>query len=210
MDFSAIENSLSYTFRDKTRLKRALTLASYDADFNNQTYEFFGDAVIEFIVSEIIFDENSDEGKLTERRKTLVSDDALTPVSVKLGLDKYLIKSSGDKNNKKAVPSAYEAVVAAIYLDGGMTAAEKFVKATLDFSVKAEPDYKSELQKYLQKNKLPLPDYDKATKDTGTAQNPKSKCRIKIKGRTFTGTADSKQQAQKNAARLALEYIKNI
>lgn len=102
MDFSGIEKNLGYSFKNKELLRRALTLASYDNDFNNQNLEFFGDAVLEFIVSEKIFDQSSDEGKMTERRKTLVSDDALTPVSLKLGLDKFLIKSSGDNKNKKS------------------------------------------------------------------------------------------------------------
>lgn len=208
MEFSEIENNLGYTFKDKNLLRRAITLASADNGFNNQTLEFFGDSVIGFIVAESIFDVNSDEGKLTERKKALVSDKALKPVSRRLGLDKALIKSTGDTNNKKAVPSAYEAVVAAIYLDGGMDAARAFVKSTLDFSVKAEPDYKSELQILLQKSKLPLPDYDKSTKDIGTAQSPKSRCKIKINGKTFTGTAENKQQAQKNAAKSALESLK--
>ncbi|MCI8369695.1 MAG: hypothetical protein HFE41_00750 [Clostridia bacterium] len=208
MDFSGIEKNLGYSFKNKELLRRALTLASYDNDFNNQNLEFFGDAVLEFIVSEKIFDQSSDEGKMTERRKTLVSDDALTPVSLKLGLDKFLIKSSGDNKNKKAIPSAYEAVAAAIYLDGGMDAARNFVYSTLDFTVKPEPDYKSELQILLQKSKWALPNYDKSTQDVGTAQKPKSRCKIKINGKTFTGVADNKQQAQKNAARLALQYFK--
>ncbi len=127
MDFSGIEKNLGYSFKNKELLRRALTLASYDNDFNNQNLEFFGDAVLEFIVSEKIFDQSSDEGKMTERRKTLVSDDALTPVSLKLGLDKFLIKSSGDNKNKKAIPSAYEAVAAAIYLFGGKDAPPEFV-----------------------------------------------------------------------------------
>ena len=107
MDFSQkiseIEEKIKYAFRDKKLLRRAFTLSSFDKDFNNQTLEFFGDAILEFIVSERIFDRDSSEGKLTDRRKAMVSDRALTPVSKKLGLDKYLIKDSGDTKNKKAV-----------------------------------------------------------------------------------------------------------
>ena len=128
------ERAIGYTFKDKNLLKRALTLASANRDDNNQLLEFFGDAVLEFIVSERIFDEGSTEGALTERRKSLVADSALTPVSERLGLDGFLIRGKHDVNNKKAVPSAYEAIVAAIYLDGGMDEARKFVLSTLDFS----------------------------------------------------------------------------
>ena len=73
MRLEEVESKLGYTFKDKTLLKRALTLASASDD-NNQLLEFFGDAILEFIVSERIFNENSTEGALTEKRKTLVSD----------------------------------------------------------------------------------------------------------------------------------------
>ena len=86
------ERAIGYTFKDKNLLKRALTLASANRDDNNQLVEFFGDAVLEFIVSERIFDEGSTEGALTERRKSLVADSALTPVSERLGLDGFLIR----------------------------------------------------------------------------------------------------------------------
>ncbi|MDE6585730.1 MAG: hypothetical protein K2K80_03520 [Clostridia bacterium] len=127
MDFSAAEKILNYTFKDKELLRRALTLSSYDFKKCNQSLEFFGDAIIEFIVSEKVFALDKDEGDLTNLRKSVVSDKSLGEVVRRLGLDKFLIKGEGDNNNKKAVPSAYEAVTAAIYLDGGLEAAKKFV-----------------------------------------------------------------------------------
>lgn len=210
MDIRAIEEKTGYVFKNKNLLERALTLSSYSNTFNNQTLEFFGDAVLEFIVSEVIFDIDGSEGELTDRRKAIVSDEALTPVTVKLGLDKYLLKNVGDTNNKKAVPSVYEAVVAAIYLDGGMDEAKKFVKATLDFNVKSEDkNYKGRLQELLAKKKIDPPDYDKNTKDVGTLQNPEFMTEITVEGNAFKGVAGNKQQAQQNAAKLALEYLTN-
>lgn len=154
MNAEEVERNLNYVFKDKTLLERALTLPSADISNNNQTFEFFGDAILEFLVSEKIFDENASEGSMTERRKTLVSDKALAPVSQKLGLDKALIRSKYDDNNRKAVPSVYEAVVAAVYLDGGIEAARKFVFSTLDFSKKIKTgNYKGELQEALQDRK---------------------------------------------------------
>ena len=79
------ERAVNYTFKDKKLLTRALTLASADTENNNQLLEFFGDAILEFIVSERIFGEGESEGALTERRKNIVSDKALAPVSKKLG-----------------------------------------------------------------------------------------------------------------------------
>ena len=104
-NFEEAEKRLGYTFKDKQLLKRALTLASA-SDKNNQLLEFFGVSILEFVVSERIFSEGISEGELTEMRKTLVSDAALTPVSERLGLDKFLIRGKQDNLNKKAVPSA--------------------------------------------------------------------------------------------------------
>lgn len=203
MDFSQAEKNIGYVFKDKEILKRALTLSSYDNSFNNQTLEFFGDAIIEFIVSEKLFYGNGNEGDLTKKRADIVCDGALTKISKKLCLDEFLIKDRGDTNNKKAVPSAYEAMVAAIYLDGGMEEAKKFVLNTLDFqAVFEETNYKGALQELLKYS----PDYH--TSDIGDKQKPYFKSEIIIDGKAFSGCADSKQQAEKNAAKQAWEYLK--
>ena len=204
------ERAIGYTFKDKNLLKRALTLASANRDDNNQLLEFFGDAVLEFIVSERIFDEGSTEGALTERRKSLVADSALTPVSERLGLDGFLIRGKHDVNNKKAVPSAYEAIVAAIYLDGGMDEARKFVLSTLDFSsskASQSVNYKGMLQELLQSSGQSLPDY--VSKKSGSPQRPYFTVSIKVFNKTFTVRADSvkgENGGEQLAARKALGY----
>ena len=201
------ERAIGYTFKDKNLLKRALTLASANRDDNNQLLEFFGDAVLEFIVSERIFDEGSTEGALTERRKSLVADSALTPVSERLGLDGFLIRGKHDVNNKKAVPSAYEAIVAAIYLDGGMPSAKKFVLNTLDFSFDAaEKNYKGELQEALQGSGHECPKYH--TLDIGSPQTPVFQAKVTVFNSTFTGLGGSKQKAEQDAAKKALKKVK--
>ncbi len=201
---SEAEKAIGYTFKDKSLLKRALTLASASED-NNQLLEFFGDAILEFIVSERIFREESSEGALTERRKNLVADSALTPVSEKLGLDKLLIRAKKDNFNKKAIPSAYEAVVAAIYLDGGMDAAKKFVLGTLDFKkVKGVNNYKGALQELLQSKGEKPPEY--ISNDIGTPQKHRFSVTVKLFGRKFTGEAESIKNAEQLAAKKALDY----
>ncbi len=201
---SEAEKAIGYTFKDKSLLKRALTLASASED-NNQLLEFFGYAILEFIVSERIFREESSEGALTERRKNLVADSALTPVSEKLGLDKLLIRAKKDNFNKKAIPSAYEAVVAAIYLDGGMDAAKKFVLGTLDFKkVKGVNNYKGALQELLQSKGEQPPEY--MSKDIGTPQKHRFSVTVKLFGRKFTGEAESIKNAEQLAAKKALDY----
>lgn len=200
MDFSEIEQKISYVFKNKKLLQRAFTLASYDNDFNNQTLEFLGDAVLEFIVSDKLYDESKSEGELTELRKNIVSDAALTPVTKRLGLDDYLL--GYEKSNKKAVPSAYEALVAAIYLDGGIKAAQKFVLNTLDFTPKKETvNFIGELQETL-KSEVAY-----KTENIGTAQKPRFKSTAVVCGREFCGEGDNKQSSKQNVAKRALTYL---
>lgn len=207
MNLEEAESKINYTFKDKALLIRALTLPSADGENNNQTLEFFGDAILEFIVSEKIYDYSASEGLLTERRKALVADSALEPVSRKLQLDKFLIRSPSDKNNKKAIPSAYEAVVAAIYLDGGMDEAKKFVCSTLNFDeVKEQSNFIGELQELLQGRGEPCPVYK--TENVGTPQNPMQRAEVEIHGKVFFGTAVRVQDAKQSAAKSALEYLK--
>lgn len=205
MIIEQVETAIGYTFKDKQLLERALTLSSADRYKNNELLEFFGDAILEFIVSERIFPEGGTEGSLTERRKALVSDAALIPVSEKLGLDKQLNIGKSDTNNKKAVPSAYEAVCAAIYLDGGMEEAKKFVYATIDFeSGKPVRNYKGELQEILQSLSKHIPVYERVK--MGTAQAPKFLAKVKAFGRTFKGYGENTKAAEQQAAKNAVEY----
>lgn len=209
MNYRQIEERLGYTFKDKKLLKTALTLASADPDDNNQTMEFFGDAILEFLVSEKIYDENSSEGKLTEKRKMYVSDEALTPVAEKLGLDKFLIRSPGDTNNIKSVPSSYEAVLAAIYLDGGLSEARSFVMRTMDFNIAViEKDYKSRLQENYQKITQNTPKYD--NENIGTPQSPEFVSRTVIFDKTFEGRGSNRKQAEQLAAKNALDYFSEM
>ena len=204
MRIESAEKAIGYTFKDKALLERALTLASASED-NNQLLEFFGDAILEFIVSERIYSEEITEGALTERRKNLVADSALAPVSERLGLDKLLIKGKRDIFNKKAVPSAYEAVTAAIYLDGGMEEAKKFVLSTLDFSVgETVINYKGKLQELLQSGGGACPEYIR--NDIGNERNHRFSVRVKAFGKIFEGEADNVKSAEQAAAESALKY----
>lgn len=203
--YDSIEEKLGYRFKDKNILARALTLSSADNSFNNQTLEFFGDAILEFIVSEKIFAKGASEGQLTERRKALVSDEALAPVSKKLGLDEALIRGANDTKNKKAVPSAYEAMVAAIYLDGGMDEAKRFVNSTLDYNARAARNFKGELQERLQAAGESLPAYE--NKNVGTEQSPRHMAKFTLFGQVFEGEADKVRDAEQEAAKKALEFL---
>ena len=207
MRIEEAEKKIGYTFKDKELLSRALTLSSASEN-NNESLEFFGDAILEFIVSERILTEELSEGELTERRKTLVADEALRPVSIKLGLDKMLIRGKNDDTNKKAIPSAYEAVIAAIYLDGGMDKAREFVLSTLDFTKRdGVVNYKGKLQEIVQALGRPCPKY--SNEDTGTPQKHSFRASVEVFGEIFSGEAENVKSAEQTAAKNALEYYEN-
>ncbi len=103
------------------------------------------------------------------------------------------------------MPSAYEAVTAAIYLDGGMDSAKKFVLSTLDFSAdKPLVNYKGELQELLQGSGQPVPEYNR--RDIGTPQRHIFKVTLNIFGKTFEAQADSVKEAEQLTAKSALAY----
>ena len=206
MDLSSIEKNCNYTFKDKQLLKKALTLSSYDNDFNNQSLECLGDALLSFIVAEKYYSEGASEEGMTDKKRQLISDEALAPVSEELGLAGALICGKGDTNNKKAVPSAYEAFVAAVYLDGGLEEARKFALSTLK-PLPVQIDYISELQELLQSRGESVPSYEK--EESGTPQEPRFIMKVCVHGRVFKGEGGSVSAAKRSAAKAAYEYLKN-
>lgn len=196
MSFEQVEKNCGYTFKNKDLLRRALTLSSFDNDFNNQSLECLGDALLGFIVAEKYYLEGADEESITDMKRSLLSDEALAPVSRRLKIAECLICGKGDDHNKKAVPSAYEAMTAAIYLDGGMKAARKFALSTL--TALPHIDYISEVQKILQSKGESAPDY--ICESCGTPQNPEFRVSAKVHGELFCGEGGSKTQAKKSAA----------
>lgn len=199
-----VEKACGYTFKDRELLKKALTLSSYDNENNNESLECLGDALLTFIVAERYYAENLDEGGITKKKRELISDEALRPVSERLGLDKALIKDKGDNGNKKSVPSAYEAVTAAIYLDGGLDEARKFALSTLT-PLPDAVSYVAELQELLQSVGEIPPEYIK--KSAGTPQRPGHIIEVTVCGRVFKGEGASFSEAKKLAAKQAYEYI---
>ena len=205
MDFSFIEKNIGYAFKNKSLLKRALTLSSASED-NNERLEFFGDSVIQLVVSEKLFLDGGDEGVMTERRQSVASAEGLERASKRLGLDKVLIKGKGDTNNQKAISSVYEAVTAAIYMDGGFEEAKKFVLQTADFTYKkSNKNYKGELQEWLQAKGEGLPEYQR--ENIGTPQNPQFVATLKIFGKALFAKGKSVREAEQAVAKKALSLL---
>lgn len=203
-NLNLVEQACGYTFKDKELLRKALTISSYDNNFNNESLECLGDALLTFIVAEKYYNENLSEGEITEKKQEILSDEALRPVSESLGLDEALMRDKGDRTNKKAVPSAYEALAAAIYLDGGLDAVRKFALATLT-PLPTAVNYVAKVQELLQGNGESLPEYEKIM--CGTPQNPVHRVKVTVRGKSFEGEGENFSQAKKRAAERAYSYL---
>lgn len=202
-----VEKNCGYAFKDRQLLIKALTLSSYDNDFNNQSLECLGDALLTFLVAEKYYNLNATEGEITKMKQALLSDEALRPVSERLGLGDALIRDKGDTHNKKAIPSAYEALTAAIYLDGGMDEARRFALSTLKEGKSAE-NFVAALQELLQGNGEPLPEYKKIA--CGTPEIPRQRVEVTVRGKTFFGEGDNFASAKRIAAQKAYEYVSKV
>ena len=137
-DIAGAEGKLGYSFKDKMLLRKCFTHSSYANEHggeDNELLEFFGDSVIQFVVTEHLFNNAyGDEGKLTEKRKSIVSKDPLIKAVKKLGIMEFMMLGKGLYNrvgeDDKLISSLYEAVCAGIYLDGGIREVKKFIKKT--------------------------------------------------------------------------------
>lgn len=199
-----VEKNCGYTFKDGELLRKALTLCSYDNNFNNQSLECLGDALLGFIVADKYYAEGATEEQITNEKKLLLSDEALAPVSERLKIAQSLICGKGDDNNKKAVPSAYEAMVAAIYLDGGLEEAKKFALSTL--TPLSHPDYISEVQMILQSHGESAPVY--VCRESGTPRNPRFTVTATVREREYVGEGGTKAEAKRFAAEAVYGAIK--
>ena len=227
-DISACEEKIGYSFKDKMLLRQCFTHASYANEHNqqdNELLEFFGDAIIEFVVTEHLYKNAvGDEGKLTQKRALIVSKEPLLKAVKKLGLVEFVLLGRGQGKNfnleEKLFSSIYEALVAGIYLDGGITAAKRFIKKTIiaDYeqiyknlrkgvsAVKA--DDKNLLQEHVQKYRLGTVSYQTLWKK-GPDHQPEFGVAVLLNGTMVAeGRGKTKKEAQAIAAKKALKTIK--
>ena len=225
-DIDGVEESIGYKFKDKMLLRQCFTHASYaneHGESDNELLEFFGDSIIEFVVTEYLFKNSyGNEGDLTKKRAELVSKDPLLKAVKKMGLHEFVLLGRGQgkaKNlDEKLFSSIYEAVVAGIYVDGGITAAKKFITQTIiaDYLAESkkkvkktvEKDKKSEFQEYVQKNKLGSITYETLWKK-GPDHLPEFRVAAMLNGsRLAEGIGSSKKNAESEAAKVALQRLK--
>lgn len=213
-----VTDALGYTFRDEALLRRALTHPSAGRE-DNQRLEFLGDAVLQYLMSDKLYASHpSDrEGSLTHMRALLVCEAALSQIAAGLGIGEALVMDKGEElTGGRTKPSvlcdAMEAVLAAVYLDGGMEAARAVIERCWPGEGEvARPmqDSKGQLQELLQKNGGETPTYA-ITGTSGPPHDPVFEAAVYRGDREIArGTGHTKKQAEQAAALAALSALKS-
>ncbi len=212
-----LENSIKYSFKNKSLLESALTHKSFDSNKNNEKLEFLGDRVLGLIIAKILLDKypSEKEGIIDKKFANLVNKKTCVNIAKKINLKKYLYLGASHKNIErsadKIVADCLEAIVGAIYLDGGLKQSEKFIlnlweKFILN-SVITLIDSKTKLQEYSLKKYKKLPKYT-FFKKTGPQHKPIFKTEVEIPlSKKIIGEGTSKKNAQQNAAAKLIKIL---
>ncbi len=213
-----LEQQIGYTFRNPELLRTALIHPSLHGN-NNQRLEFLGDAVLGAIVSELLYQQypTEQEGDLARRHAALVRGATLASVAQEIRLGESLNMSSGEaqsggRENPTNLEDALEALVGALYLDGGMDAAKHFVveRFTKLASTLQEPpkDAKTALQEWVQGKGMRLPIYSVVSTE-GSAHAPVFTMQVSIEGHEpVQAQANSKRAAEQLVAQMMLDKVK--
>ena len=214
-----LEHSLGYTFKSKDLLVEALTHCSAGMP-HNQRLEFLGDALLNMIIAEALFDryQHVSEGVLSHMRATLVCGNTLAELAQRFELGNYLqlgpgeLKSGGFRR-ASILADAIEAVIAAIYLDSDFQALKIILlgwyeSLLAEISPKIEKDPKTRLQEYLQAKRIALPDYSIIEQnDDPNASYFKVACAVSSLDLTVQGVGTSRRQAEQAAAKQLLQQL---
>lgn len=217
-----LEEYLGYTFKNKKLLENALAHSSYANEVrggvvSNERLEFLGDSVLSIVVSSYIYEnfKKMPEGELTRLRSSLVCEKTLCGFSRRINLGEFLLLGKGERKNGGAdrdsiLADAFEAVLAAIYLDGGIEPARKFVMRFVleeieSYDVRADfKDYKTLLQEIVQRNPEESVRYI-LTGESGPDHDKLFTVEVLLNSNTIgKGTGKSKKDAEEMAAKQAL------
>ncbi len=222
-----LESALGYSFQNKALLTWALTHSSAvnerasEAACDNEQLEFLGDSVLGFIISDFLYRHFSQltEGQLSKIRARLVSSASLYRIAAHLELGEYLHlgkgeEKTGGRRKRALLTDTLEAVVAAMYLDGGLGIARDFVLRNFQEDFEAIEkgsfyltDYKSQLQERLQALHLPTAEYH-VVKETGPDHKKQFSVELRVEGKMLSeGHGNDKKSAEQEAARLALHSV---
>jgi ribonuclease III len=227
-EFEALQRSIGYRFRDRGLLEHAMTHTSRANEdvsggvADNESMEFLGDAVLGFVIADVLFHEfpRFDEGQKSKSKAALVSTTTLAKQAERLQLGEHLLlgrgeEKTGGRRKQALLADTYEALIAAIYLDGGIEHARAFIvrefAALLD-EVRRDgvsgQDYKSALQELLQARDLPLPDY-RLVGTQGPDHRKLFEIEVGVRGEALaTAIGASKKEAEQEAAKAALEKLR--
>jgi len=212
-----LEEILKYNFKEKTLLHRALTHKSFDNNKNNEKLEFLGDRVLGLIIAKKLLEKYPEEkeGIIDKKFANLVNKKTCVSIAKKLNLRKYILLGNSNKNLErsadKIVSDSLEALVGAIYLDGGLKSSEKFIlnfwETYINQSVVTLIDSKTKLQEYSLKKFKKLPKYI-FFKKTGPQHKPIFKTIVEIpESKKIIGIGTSKKNAQQNAAAKLIKIL---
>lgn len=215
-DISVLERRIGYTFKNKELLKQALTHKSVGKGQSYERFEFFGDAILQIVISRHLFEkfEKVDEGVLSRQRSSLVREETLAEIAMTFDLGEFLIMDkgemkSGGRHRASILADVVEAIICACYLDldHDLDAVDAIMMpwfgTRLDELVSGETlkDPKSRLQEYLQARRLSLPEYElHDVQGEDHNQIFTVTCRVAIFDELFTGTGTSRRRAEQNAA----------
>ena len=221
-----LKKIIEYEFKNDELLKTALTHSSYANEYRCQSYErleFLGDSILSIIISEYLYEKMRDiaEGDLSRIRSALVCEESLSSVARKYGFGKFILlgngeEKSGSRERNSILCDIYEAILAAIYLDGGMNKAKEFVmktmsdKLTQDLYNKSIKDFKSSLQEEIQKI---YHDRSKIVYTVSNESGPEHRKNFSVElyvngKKVSSGVGHSKKEAEQEAAKIALSKIK--
>lgn len=226
-EFDELQRRIEYRFADRGLLEHALTHKSRAAEdtsggvFDNESLEFLGDAVLGLVVAEALFRRypTYTEGQKSKIKAAVVSTQSLARHAEQIGLGDHLLLGRGEEKTggrfKQALlADGYEALIAAIYLDGGLPAAAAFLERELNEAIEIGAqqdvvgrDYKSALQERLQALGRPLPEYRVAA-ESGPDHRKLFMIEVVVSGEVLgTATGKAKKEAEQEAARLAFEKL---
>jgi ribonuclease-3 len=226
LDLPEFESRIGYNFQRRELLTRAITHKSYSHEArhenarHNETFEFLGDSVLGFVIGDLLFNHftDLDEGALSKMKAYLVSATSLAEKARRMGMGDVLLlgvgeEKTGGRKKDSLLANMFEAVIAAVYLDGGIEPARKLIEesfaediARIDRQDLLFHDYKTALQELAQGKGLPLPDYA-VIDEVGPDHDKTFVVEVKIGPHIARGEGSSKKEAQQQAAKHALrEY----
>ncbi len=227
-EFEGLQRAIDYRFRDRGLLEHAMTHTSRANEdvsggvVDNESLEFLGDAVLGFVIADMLFREFPayNEGQKSKVKASLVSTTTLGRQAERLSLGDHLLlgrgeEKTGGRRKLALLADGYEALIAAIYLDGGIEQARAFIArefgaqlADVKESGLSGQDFKSALQEHLQASDRPLPEY-KLTGTMGPDHRKQFQVAVLVNGEQLAeSVGPSKKEAEQEAARLALERLR--